>query len=282
MKSIVNVGLVQMHSGEDQDQNLHKALKGIEAVAAKGAQIACLPELFNAPYFCQERDEKYFALAEPVPGPTISALSDAARRLNVAIITSVYEKAADKYYNTAVVVDSAGKLLGKYRKMHIPDDPRNHYDEAYYFSPGDLGFQVFQTEHARVGPMVCFDQWFPEGARIAADKGAEILFYPTAIGWPITQTREDLNQAENNMWKTVQIAHGIANNCFVAAVNRVGVQDQLNFWGSSFVSDPYGRVLAMAPTDQETNVVAACDLNLMDQKNRDWPFLNVRRIKYEE
>ena len=282
MKSLVTVGLVQMHSGDDSDRNIDTALKGIGDVAAKGAQIACLPELFNAPYFCQERNDKYFALAEPVPGPTTSALSDAAGRLNISIITSIYEKAGEKYYNTAIVIDSSGNLLGKYRKMHIPDDPNNHYDEAYYFSPGDLGFQVFQTQHARVGPMVCFDQWFPEGARISAGKGAEILFYPTAIGWPITQTREDLNEAENNMWKTVQIAHGIANNCFVAAVNRVGVQDKLNFWGSSFVSDPYGRVLAMAPTDQETNLVVACDLSLIDQKNRDWPFLNVRRIKYEE
>ena len=282
MKENVSVGLIQMHSGEDPEQNLNKALKGIREVAAQGAQIACLPELFIAPYFCQERDNKYFALAEPVPGSTTAALSEAAARWNISIITSIYEKAGEKYYNTAIVVDSSGKLLGKYRKMHIPDDPNNHYDEAYYFSPGDLGFQVFQTQHARVGPMVCFDQWFPEGARIAAGKGAEILFYPTAIGWPITQTRAELNEAENNMWKTVQIAHGIANNCFVAAVNRVGVQDKLNFWGSSFVSDPYGRVLAMAPTDQETNFVVSCDLNLMDQKNTDWPFLNVRRIKYEE
>jgi N-carbamoylputrescine amidase len=181
-----------------------------------------------------------------------------------------------------VVIDADGKLLGKYRKVHIPDDPANHYDEAYYFSAGDLGFPAFKTSFATVGPLICFDQWFPEAARLEVSKGAEILFYPTAIGWPISQTREDLNRAENEMWKTIQISHGIANNCFVVSVNRVGVQDTLNFWGSSFVSDPYGRVLALAPQDAETNLVVRCDLSVIDQKKKDWPFLDARRIRYED
>ena len=280
MNRKVTVGLIQMHCGDHIDSNIHKAIQGISEVGAGGAQIVCLPELFNAPYFCQERDDKYFKLAEPVPGRTTEILGEAAKNSKVVVITSVFEK-AEKYYNTAVVLDANGDLTGKYRKMHIPDDPRNHYDEAYYFAPGDLGFRAFDTQYAKVGPMICFDQWFPEGARMEADQGAEILFYPTAIGWPASQSRE-LNEAENNMWKTVQIAHGIANNCFVVAVNRVGVQGLLNFWGSSFVSDPYGRVLSLAPTDREVNLVVECDFSLIDQKKRDWPFLEARRIRYEQ
>jgi N-carbamoylputrescine amidase len=281
MEQKVAIGLVQMHSGEDTDHNLTNALEQVSRVAVQGAQIVCLPELFNAPYFCQEKDDRYFDLAEEVPGATTSLLGEAAKRHSIVVIASVYEKAEGKYYNTAIVVAPHG-LIGKYRKMHIPDDPTNHYDEAYYFAPGDLGFQTFQTQFAQVAPMVCFDQWFPEGARIAAVNGAQILFYPTAIGWPVNQTREDLNRAENNMWKIVQISHGIANNCFVVAVNRVGLDNKLQFWGSSFVSDPYGRVLAEAPTNAEANLVVSCDLALIDQKRRDWPFLDVRRIKYEE
>jgi N-carbamoylputrescine amidase len=281
MKKKVSVGLVQIHCGEKMDVNINKARQGIREAASKGAQIVCLPELVNSPYFCQDRDDRYFDLAEPVPGPTTTILSEQAADNRVAVITSLFER-AEKFYNTAVVIDADGQLAGKYRKMHIPDDPANHYDEAYYFAPGDLGFHAFRTEYATVGPMICFDQWFPEGARIEADEGAEILFYPTAIGWPISQSREELNQAENNMWKTVQIAHGIANNCFVAAANRVGVEDRLNFWGSSFVSDPYGRVLILAPSNAEANLVVECDLNVIDQKKKDWPFLEARRIKYEQ
>jgi N-carbamoylputrescine amidase len=281
MKKIVTVGIVQMHSGDDVDANLKKGTQGIREAASKGAQIVCLPELFNAPYFCQERDDRYFALAEPVPGPTTSILGEVAAECNVAIITSLFER-ADKFYNTAIVVDANGQLSGVYRKMHIPDDPNNYYDEAYYFAPGDLGFQAFPTRYATVGPMICFDQWFPEGARIEAEQGAEILFYPTAIGWPLTQRSEDLNRAENNMWKTIQIAHGIANNCFVVACNRVGIQDSLKFWGSSFISDPYGRVLVLGPADSEANLVAECDMSVIDQKKKDWPFLESRRIRYDQ
>lgn len=281
MKREVVTGLVQMHSTKNTDANIARAISGIRDAASMGAQIVCLPELFNAPYFCQERDDKYFALAEEIPGTTSAILSEEARKHQVVIITSIFEK-AENFYNTAVVIDSDGTLTGKYRKVHIPDDPANHYDEAYYFAPGNLGFPAIRTHYATVGALICFDQWFPEAARVEAAQGAEILFYPTAIGWPLSQTREDLNQAENNMWKTIQIAHGIANNCFVVAVNRVGVQDTLNFWGSSFVSDPYGRVLVAAPADVETTLVATCDLSVIEQKKKDWPFLDARRIKYEQ
>ena len=270
-----------MHSGDNTAENIARAVKGIAEAASKGAQIVCLPELFNAPYFCQERNDKYFSLAEEIPGPTTAILSEQARKHGLGIVTSIFEN-ADHFYNTAVVITPDGNLLGKYRKVHIPDDPANHYDEAYYFSSGDLGFPVFQTDIATVGTLICFDQWFPEAARMEAAKGAEILFYPTAIGWPITQTARDLNRAENEMWKTIQIAHGIANNCFIVSVNRVGVQDTLNFWGSSFVSDPYGRVLASASMDQEEVLVVKCDLSVIDQKKKDWPFLDARKIKYEQ
>ncbi len=279
-KKEVVVGLVQMHSGDDVDANISKAKKGIADAAAKGAQIVCLPELFNAPYFCQEKDNKYFKLAETIPGTTSAVLSEQAKKHGVIVITSIFEN-AKKFYNTAVVIDAEGSLTGKYRKVHIPDDPPNHYDEAYYFASGDLGFPAFETRVAKVGALICFDQWFPEAARLEAAAGAQILFYPTAIGWPLTQARE-LNQAENEMWKTIQISHGIANNCFIASVNRVGVQDTLNFWGSSFVSDPYGRLLALAPTDEEAVLVAKCDFSVIDQKKKDWPFLDARQIKYEQ
>lgn len=271
----VTIGLVQMHSGDDIDANLKKGLDGIREAAKKGAQIIALPELFRAPYFCQKKDDKFFELAEPFPGPTVEALKSAAKEHEVVVITSVYEKTAEgKYYNTAVVIDADGTLAGKYRKIHIPNDPEHGYDEAYYFSPGDLGVGVFQTRYAKVAPQICYDQWFPEGARIAGLNGAEILFFPTAIGWPVNQREEWLNKAENTMWKTTQISHGIDNNCFVAAVNQVQLQDTLNFWGSSFVSDPFGQVVAEAPTDHEMVVIAKCDLDLIQRKATDWPFHN--------
>lgn len=270
----VTVGLVQMHSGDDIDKNLQQGLKGIREAAAKGAQIIALPELFRAPYFCQKKDDKFFALAEPFPGPTLDALTAVAKELQVVVITSIYEKAEEKYFNTAVVIDADGSLAGKYRKIHIPDDPEHGYDEAYYFSKGDLGVGVFQTRYARVAPQICYDQWFPEGARMAGLQGAEILFYPTAIGWPVNQREEWLNKAENTMWKTTQISHGIDNNCFVAAVNQVQLHEGLIFWGSSFVSDPYGQVVAEAPADREAVVIATCDLDLIPRKAGDWPFHN--------
>lgn len=279
MKKEVSVGLVQMHCGDDLDQNVSKGVVGINKAAASGAQIICLPELFNAPYFCQQRDDRYFQLAEEIPGKTTAILSEAAKKNRAVVITSLFEK-GDHYYNTAVVFDANGELLGKYRKVHIPNDPENHYDEAYYFTAGNLGFPAFRTQYATVGALICFDQWFPEAARLEAAQGAEILFYPTAIGWPISQTREELNKAENEMWRTIQVAHGIANNCFVIAVNRVGVQDSLNFWGSSFASDPYGRIVISAPQDSEATLVATCNLGVIEEKRKDWPFMESRQIKY--
>ncbi|MFO0780648.1 MAG: nitrilase-related carbon-nitrogen hydrolase [Candidatus Gracilibacteria bacterium] len=269
----VTIGLVQMHSGDDLQENLQKGLQGIAEAASKGAQIVALPELFRAPYFCQKKDDKFFEFAEPFPGSTVEALMKAAQEQGVVVVTSVYEKTADgKYFNTAVVIDADGSLAGKYRKIHIPNDPEHGYDEAYYFSPGDLGVGVFQTKFAKIAPQICYDQWFPEGARIAGQNGAEILIYPTAIGWPVNQLEEWKNRAENTMWKTTQVSHGIDNNCFVAAVNQVLLQDTLNFWGSSFVSDPYGQIVAEAPKDAETVLLAKCDLDFIKHKEKDWPF----------
>jgi len=271
----VTIGLVQMHSGNDIGENMKKALDGINDAASKGAQIIALPELFRSPYFCQKKDDSFFALAEAVPGPTSDALCTAAAKTKAVIITSIYEKGDDgKLYNTAVVIDADGSLLGKYRKIHIPDDPDHGYDEAYYFSPGDLGVNVFKTRYAKVAPQICYDQWFPEGARIAGQKGAEILFFPTAIGWPVSDREQWMRKAENTMWKTIQISHGITNNCFVAAVNQVRRYENLNFWGNSFVSDPYGQVLGEAPSDGEMNLIVTCDLDLIRRKRQDWPFLS--------
>ena len=275
----VRVGLIQMKSLETPQENLESAIKNIEEVAKKGAQIVCLSELFLTPYFCQTKDDKFFDLAEAIPGPTTQALGEVARKNKVVVICSIYEKAGEKYYNTAVVIDADGKYLGKYRKMHIPDDPDNGYDEAYYFSPGDLGFLVFETKYAKVAPMICFDQWFPEGARIVATKGAEILFYPTAIGWPLAN-RPELNPAEHEAWQIMHRSHAIANNVFVVAVNHVGLEGSTNFWGTALVSDPYGRVLAKASADKEENLVVECDLDLIDQMRKDWPFLSARVVKY--
>ena len=269
----VTIGLVQMHSGEDIDANLKNAEKGIWEAAQKGAQIIALPELFRAPYFCQTKDEKFFALTEFIPGPTFDALAALAKELEVVVITSIYEKTLEgKRFNTAVVIDADGTLVGKYRKIHIPDDPEHGYGETFYFDAGDLGVGVFQTRYAKVAPQICYDQWFPEGARIAGQNGAEILFYPTAIGWPDAQREEWLNKAENTMWKTTQISHGIDNNCFVAAVDQVQLYGTLNFWGSSFVSDPYGQIVAEASTDKEEVLIAKCDLDLIQRKTKDWPF----------
>lgn len=280
MRNKVYVGLIQMKTGEDAKENLAKAIKNIEEVAKKGAQIVCLSELFLNPYFCQTRDDKFFDLAQPIPGPATDAFGEIAKKNQIVVIGSIYEKSSEgKYFNTAVVIDDDGKLLGKYRKMHIPDDPQNGYDEAYYFSPGDLGFQVFQTKYAKVAPMICFDQWFPEGARSAAVKGAEILFYPTAIGWPL-ENRPELNPAEHEAWQIMHRSHAIANNVFVVAVNHVGLEGSTNFWGTALVSDPYGRLLAKASTNQEENLVIECDLNVIDQMRKDWPFLDARVVKF--
>jgi N-carbamoylputrescine amidase len=252
------------------------ALTRIRDAAARGAQIICLQELFTSVYFCQVEAHKYFELAEEIPGPTTEACCALAAELGVVIIASIFEKrSAGLYHNTAVIIDADGKLLGKYRKMHIPDDPL--YYEKFYFTPGDLGFKTHNTKYGKVGTLVCWDQWFPEAARLTALSGAEFLFYPTAIGW-LPDEAEEMNQAQHSAWETIQRAHAIANGIYVVVVNRVGREGKLNFWGQSFVADPFGRIIAKASADKEEVLVVDCDLSLMEETRQNWPFLRDRRI----
>jgi N-carbamoylputrescine amidase len=256
--------------------NLKKALARIGEAAKKGAQIVCLQELFRSQYFCQTEDIELFKLAEEIPGPTTATLSKAARQHKVVVIASLFEKrAAGVYHNTAVIIDASGKLIGKYRKMHIPDDPL--YYEKFYFTPGDLGFQTHDTAYAKVGALVCWDQWFPEAARLTALSGSEFIFYPTAIGW-LPGEEEEMNQAQHSAWETMQRAHAIANGVYVVVVNRVGREGKLNFWGQSFVADPFGRIIAKASADKEEVLVVACDLDKIEKTRQNWPFLRDRRI----
>ncbi len=274
-KDEITIGLVQMSMGLDTKSNLEKAISRIKEAASKGAQVVCLPELFMSQYFCQEEDLENFNLAEPIPGPTTDAISKAARENSVAVIAGIFEKRArGLYHNSAVVVDKSGKLLGVYRKMHIPDDP--HYYEKFYFAPGDLGFKAFDTEHGKLGTLICWDQWYPEAARLTALLGAQILFYPTAIGW--FPEEEESTKEMQDAWETIQRAHGIANGVFVVAVNRVGKEGKINFWGSSFVSGPFGEIIAKASPGKEEVLVVKCDLGKIDTTRQGWPFLRDRRI----
>ena len=257
--------------------NLKKAIGRIGDAAKQGAQIVCLQELFLSQYFCQIEDIELFKLAETIPGPSTAALSKVARQKNVVIIASLFEKrAAGVYHNTAVVIDASGKLAGKYRKMHIPDDPL--YYEKFYFTPGDLGFQTHNTAYGKVGALVCWDQWFPEAARLTALSGAQFIFYPTAIGW-LPEETPDVNEAQHSAWETIQRAHAIANGVYVAVVNRVGREGKLTFWGQSFVADPFGRIIAKASRDKEEVLIVECDLNKIDETRLNWPFLRDRRIE---
>ncbi len=270
----VKVGLIQMTCSDNPKENLDKTVLAIRDLVKQGAQIVSSSELPLSTYFCQTKDDSRFALAEAIPGPTTEKLSEVAKEGNVVILMSLFEKAEDgKCYNTVAVIDADGKYLGKYRKMHIPNDPEHGYDEAYYFAKGDMGYKVFDTKYAKVAPMICYDQWFPEGARLAAVQGAQIIFYPTAIGWPQTD-RAELNVAEHEAWQVIQRSHAIANNVFVCPINRVGLEGGLKFWGTSFVCDPYGRVIAKADSESETNLIATCDLSVTDEMRKDWPFLN--------
>jgi N-carbamoylputrescine amidase len=274
------VGLVQMACSTDPEANLAKAIQGIREAAEKHAEIICLQELFRSQYFCREENAELFNLAEPVPGPSTEALGSVAKHLQVSIIASLFEKRAQGlYHNTAAVLDADGSLIGVYRKMHIPDDPL--YFEKFYFTPGDLGFQNFNTRYSRIGVLVCWDQWYPEGARITSLQGANVLFYPTAIGWHPSE-KTQYGEAQLDAWRTVQRAHAIANGVFVAAVNRTGFEgpreNGLEFWGNSFVADPFGRVIAQAPALEEQVLVAECDPKQMDEVRRNWPFLRDRRI----
>jgi N-carbamoylputrescine amidase len=273
---LLRVGLVQLRCSERPDENLARALAGIEDAAARGARLVCLPELFRTRYFCQAEDSARFALAEPVPGPSVEAVAKVAAARGVAVVASVFERRAEGlYHNTAVVIDADGAVAGIYRKMHIPDDPL--YYEKFYFTPGDLGFRAFETRAGRVGTLVCWDQWFPEAARLTALAGAQLLVYPTAIGWE-TGARPAWEAAEHDAWETAQRAHAIANGVFVAAVNRVGAEERLTFWGQSFVVDPFGRVMSRASASEEETLVVDCDLALIEEVRRGWPFLRDRRI----
>jgi N-carbamoylputrescine amidase len=274
------VGLVQMNCSLDPRENLAKAEVGIAEAAGRGAQIVCMQELFRSQYFCREENADLFELAEAIPGPSTETLSKLAKSLNVVIIGSLFERrAAGVYHNTAVVLNADGALLGKYRKMHIPDDPL--YYEKFYFTPGDLGFPNFDTKFGRIAVLVCWDQWYPEGARLASLGGANILFYPTAIGWHPSEKAE-FGAAQLDAWRTIQRSHAIANGVFVAAVNRVGFegtpQSGLEFWGHSFVSDPFGQVLAEASAEKEEVLVVECDPKRVEEVRRNWPFLRDRRI----
>jgi len=276
----ISVGLVQMRCVDDAAANFETAVQRIREAAAQGAQIICLPELFRTQYFCQTEDHANFDLAEPVPGPSTEALSALAAELHVVVIASLFEKRArGVYHNTAAVLDADGAYLGKYRKMHIPDDPL--YYEKFYFTPGDLGFQCFHTQHAPVGVLVCWDQWYPEAARITALHGAEILFYPTAIGWHPSE-KAKWGQSQLDSWELIQRSHAIANGCFVVAVNRVGKEGPadggIEFWGRSFIAGPNGEIRARGPLDAEQVLVARLDLGEIERRRTHWPFFRDRRV----
>jgi len=281
------IGLVQLASTPDPEHNLGHASDEVRAAARMGAQVICLPELFRTQYFCQREDAALFDLAEPVPGPTTNAMSELARELRVVIVASVFEKRAPGiYHNTAAVLDSDGSLRGIYRKMHIPDDPL--YYEKFYFTPGDLGFRAFDTQFGNVGTLVCWDQWYPEGARLTALQGAHVLFYPTAIGWHPAE-KQQYGAAQHDAWKTIQRGHAIANGVYVAVVNRVGHETGningnaapgagLEFWGGSFLCDPFGTVLVEGSHDKEEVLIGEVDLKRIEDVRRNWPFLRDRRI----
>ena len=275
----VTLGLVQSRCTLDRAENLRKAIAGVREARARGAEIVCLEELFRSQYFCQTEDHGHFALAEPVPGPGTEALSKLAAELGVVIIASLFERRAEGlYHNTAAIIDADGRYLGKYRKMHIPDDPQ--YYEKFYFTPGDLGFLAWDTKFGRIGVLVCWDQWYPEAARLTALAGAQILFYPTAIGWLPAEKAEHGAQ-QQAAWEAIQRSHAIANGVYVCAVNRVGHEGPagggIEFWGGSFVADPGGRIVTKAGQGEEV-LVAACDLGKVDATRTHWPFLRDRRI----
>jgi N-carbamoylputrescine amidase len=267
-----------MSCTREPKENRAKAVQKITEAAAAGAQVICLQELFTSLYFCDVEDYENFKLAEPVPGPSTDVLCKLAKELGVVIIASLFEKRTEGlYHNTAAVIDADGAYLGKYRKMHIPDDPA--YFEKFYFTPGDLGYKIFKTRFATIGVLICWDQWYPEAARITSLMGAEILFYPTAIGWATTQN-EDTNQEQYNAWQTIQRSHAVANGVHVVSVNRVGLEQNgaMKFWGGSFIANPFGRILYLAPHDKEEVNVLEIDLSKTDRYRTHWPFLRDRRI----
>lgn len=274
----VKVGFVQMSCVKDVQPNIEKAIAGIRDAAAKGAQIICTQELFTSLYFCDVEDYENFKLAEPIPGPTTERLGKLANELNVVIVASLFEKRAQGiYHNTTAVLDADGTYLGMYRKMHIPDDPA--YFEKFYFTIGDLGYKVFKTKYATIGVLICWDQWYPEAARITSLMGAEVLFYPTAIGWATDQSAE-VNEEQYGAWQTIQRSHAVANGVHVVSVNRVGLEQEgrMKFWGGSFVANPFGKLEYLASRDKEENVVVEIDLSKTDFYRTHWPFMRDRRI----
>ncbi len=287
--TIVTVGLTQMACGEDPKANLTRQLALVERALKKGARIVCTQELFRSQYFCQSEEHRFFALAETIPGPSTDALARLAKRYRSVIVASLFEKrAAGLYHNTAAVIDADGSLLGVYRKMHIPDDPL--FYEKFYFTPGDTGFRAWKTKHATIGVLVCWDQWFPEAARLTALQGADILFYPTAIGWHPSEKKQ-YGKAQHDAWEVIQRSHAVANGCYVCVPNRIGHErirsasgaapvdkDGLEFWGQSFVVSPDGQVVERAPVNRESIVVAECDLARVEFSRTHWPFLRDRRV----
>jgi N-carbamoylputrescine amidase len=285
---IVHVGLTQMSCSPDVKKNRAKQLRLLEQAAKQGAQIICTQELFATQYFCQVEDHRFFKLAETIPGPSTDAIGKLARKHKVTVIASLFEKRADGlYHNTAAVIGPDGSILGLYRKMHIPDDPL--YYEKFYFTPGDTGFRCWKTEQANIGVLICWDQWFPEAARLTAIRGAQILFYPTAIGWHPSE-KQQYGQTQHESWELIQRSHAVANGCYVVVPNRVGLErirrpdggyvheDGIQFWGQSFVAAPNGQVLARASVDREQVLVVPCDLQRVEFSRTHWPFLRDRRI----
>jgi N-carbamoylputrescine amidase len=278
---MLKLGLVQMRCSIDPRENVEKAEAMIRTAAAAGANIICLQEIFNTIYFCQTEDHAYFRFAEEIPGPTTKRLGKVAENLGVVIVVPIFERrAAGLYHNSAAVIDADGSFLGSYRKMHIPDDPL--FYEKFYFTPGDLGFRSWKTRFATIGVLICWDQWYPEGARLTALRGAEILFYPTAIGWHPSE-KQTHGRRQHSSWETIQRSHAIANGCYVAVPNRTGHEapaggDGIEFWGQSFVADPTGEIIAKASVDQEETLVVEVDLAQLELQRTHWPFLRDRRI----
>jgi len=273
----VSFALIQLSCDEDQSRNVKKTVSAIREAASKGAQVICLQELFQSVYFCYEENPSFFDLAECIPGPMTNQLGDLAKELGVVIVASMFEKrAAGIFHNTTAVMDADGKYLGKYRKMHIPDDPG--YYEKYYFTPGDLGYLVFDTHFAKIGVLICWDQWYPEAARLTALKGAEVLVYPTAIGWDLEEKNNEINREQYQAWQTIQRSHGVANGIPVVSVNRVGVEHGQQFWGGSFVSNAFGRVIFQASHDQEEVAIVDLDVDSSEYYRKTWPFFRDRRI----
>lgn len=272
----VRIALIQMSFSADPATNRKRAGERIREAASQGAQIICLPEMFTTLYFCVEQNVDSFDLAEPIPGPSSAFLQELARELNVVLIGPYFEKRAPGlYHNTAVVIDADGRLLGSYRKMHIPQDPG--FEEKFYFTPGDLGYRAWETRYGRIGVLICWDQWYPEAARLTAMQGAMILFYPTAIGW-LPEEKAQLGSAQHTAWETVQRGHAVANGCYVAAVNRVGLERNTEFWGQSFVANPYGEIMQRAPVSEPHILLQDCDLSAAEDFRRIWPFFRDRRI----